>query len=201
MPSRARTSLARHRRRSLGREITRLVGRGAAWAIIVAAAAVLVAAVVVPTIAGGTALTVLTGSMRPGMPPGTLVVVRPTEPSTLRIGDVVTYQIESGKPAVVTHRIVGLSFDGRGRRLFTTRGDANGSDDPQTVRAVQIRGEKWYSVPYLGWVNALLSPQERGIGRLAIAAALFVYALWMLISSIRGRHTRRRAPQTQEGTP
>ncbi|MBT1671938.1 signal peptidase I [Curtobacterium flaccumfaciens] len=201
MTSRARTSPARHRRRSLGREIRRLVGRGAAWTIIVAAAAALLVAVVIPTVAGGTALTVLTGSMRPGMPPGTLLVIRPAEPSTLRIGDVVTYQIESGKPAVVTHRIVGVSFDGRGHRLFTTRGDANGSDDPRPVRAVQIKGEKWYSIPHLGWVNSLLSPQERGIGRLAIAAALFVYALWMLIGSIRGHRTRRRARQPQEGTP
>jgi len=201
MITRAPAPLARHRRRSLGREITRLAGRGAAWAIIVAAAAALVVAVVIPTIAGGTALTILTGSMRPGMPPGTLVVIRPVAPHDLRIGDVITYQIESGKPAVVTHRIVGVSFDGRGHRLFTTRGDANGSDDPRPVRTVQIKGEKWYSIPYLGWVNALLSPQERGIGRLAIAGALFVYALWMLLSSIRGRRTRNTPRQEQEGTP
>lgn len=201
MTSRARRSPARHRRRSLGREVKHLVGRGAAWTVIVAAAGVLLVAVVIPTLAGGTALTVLTGSMRPGLPPGTLIVIRPAEPKSLRIGDVVTYQIESGKPAVVTHRIVGVSFDGHGHRLFTTRGDANGSDDPRPVRTVQIKGEEWYSIPHLGWVNALLSPQERGIGRLAIAGALFVYALWMLIGSIHGRRNRRRAPQKQEGTP
>jgi signal peptidase len=178
-----------------------LVGRGVAWALIVAAAVALAVAVVIPTVAGGTALTILTGSMRPDLPPGTLVVIRPVEPTDLRIGDVITYQIESGKPAVVTHRIVGISFDGRGHRLFTTRGDANGSDDPRPVRPVQITGEKWYSVPHLGWVNSLLSPQERGIGRIIIAAALFAYALWVLFSSHRGRRTRGTPHRDQEGNP
>lgn len=159
--------------------------------VILGAAAVLVICVVLPQLVSGTALTILTGSMRPSMPPGTLVVIRPVAAQDIRIGDVVTYQIDSGQPTVATHRVVGTSFDGRGQRTFTTRGDANGSDDPQPVRPVQIRGEEWYHVPYVGYVNSLLSGQQRGIGRLVIAGALLSYAAWMIAGAVRERRRKR----------
>lgn len=177
----------RHRRQGRSGAIRRVVGHCLAWSVVAISLWILAVAVVMPRLAGGTALTILTGSMSPGMPPGTLVVVRPIIPSKLKIGDVVTYQIESGKPEVVTHRLVGISFDGTGRRVFTARGDANGAADPRPVRSVQIRGVKWYSVPHLGWVNSLLSTQQRGIARLSIAAILLAYALWMIVSSVRER--------------
>ncbi|WP_219818318.1 signal peptidase I [Clavibacter michiganensis] len=159
--------------------------------VILGSAAALTVCVVLPQLANGTALTILTGSMRPGMPPGTLVVIRPIAPQELRIGDVVTYQIDSGQPTVVTHRVVGVAYDGSGQRTFTTRGDANGSDDPRPVRAVQIRGEEWYHVPYLGYVNSLLSGQQRGVGRLLIAGALLSYAAWMVAGAVRDRRRKR----------
>ena len=62
--------------------------------------------IVIPALTGGTALTVLTQSMEPRLPPGTLIVIRPTAIDDIKIGDVVTYQIKSGQPAVVSHRVV-----------------------------------------------------------------------------------------------
>ncbi len=78
-------------------------------------AAVIAVAVVVPRLAGARPYVVLTGSMRPGMPPGTLVVVRPVDPRSIGVGDVITYQVASGEPDVVTHRVVAQGLDRRGR--------------------------------------------------------------------------------------
>ena len=64
-------------------------------ALVIALAALLI---VVPKVGGATPLTVLTQSMEPTLPPGTLVVVGPVEPADVRVGDVVTYQIRSGEP-------------------------------------------------------------------------------------------------------
>ena len=63
--------------------------------------------VVIPFVLGAQSYTVLTGSMRPGFEPGTLIAVRATDPEEIRIGDVITYQLEPGRPEVVTHRVVG----------------------------------------------------------------------------------------------
>ncbi|MFL6025080.1 MAG: hypothetical protein ACJ72O_17190, partial [Marmoricola sp.] len=80
---------------------------GRAFALLAAGLVVVVLAlaVVVPKLGGATSYTILTGSMRPHMPPGTLVVVKPDKPDQVRVGDVLTYQIESGKKAVATHRV------------------------------------------------------------------------------------------------
>src|SRR5690348_1134464 len=98
---------------------------GKALALLAAGLVVLVLAlvVVIPRVGGGTAYTVLTGSMRPTMPPGTLVVVRPVKPEQIAVGDVVTYQIESGDPTVATHRVVAVGIDMKGEYRFTMKGD------------------------------------------------------------------------------
>ncbi|WP_235737294.1 S26 family signal peptidase [Nocardioides alcanivorans] len=97
------------------------VGRILAWSWVVATTAVLVVAVVVPRLAGATPYTVVTGSMRPGLPPGTLAVVRPTPVEEIGIGDVITYQLESGKETVVTHRVVAVGLDATGTRCCARR--------------------------------------------------------------------------------
>ena len=74
------------------------------------------ALIVVPRVSGGVRSTVLSGSMRPTVPEGSVVVVRDVAADDLRVGDVITYQLRSGDPTLVTHRIVGITVDGTVRR-------------------------------------------------------------------------------------
>lgn len=170
------------------------LGQVLAWLVILGVVGVLAVAVAVPRIAGATPYTVLTGSMEPSYPPGTLVVVKPVEFDQIGIGDVVTYQIESGKPAVATHRVVGEANRFDGTRVLITQGDANGDPDPQPVTAVQVRGELWYSVPYLGHVNTALSGSQRQLAVWVVAGLLVGYAAFMFVGSVRDRRRGRVAP-------
>jgi signal peptidase len=129
----------------------------------------------------------MTGSMRPTLPPGTLVVVRPTPPTQIGVGDVITYQLRSGDPTVVTHRVVRQGINTRHQTLLRTKGDANDTDDAGWVQPAQVKGTVWYSVPYLGYPAQLLTGREhRLLGYLA-AAALLGYAAYMFGSAIRDR--------------
>ncbi|WP_372727500.1 signal peptidase I [Nocardioides sp.] len=162
------------------------------WVVTLAAVTAIALAVVVPRLGGATPYTVLTGSMRPGMPPGTLVVVRPVDPAEIATGAVVTYQLTSGDPTVVTHRVITQGIDGRGERVFRTQGDANEVPDEHWVRSVQIVGERWYAVPHLGHVSNLLTGRERQLGIYAVSALLVGYALSMFGAAARQARTRRR---------
>ena len=157
------------------------------WTVLLAALAALVLVVVVPRLAGATSYTVLTGSMEPGMPPGTLIVVKPAPPDEIGVGTVITYQLKSEQPTVVTHRVISQGFDDEGEPVFQTRGDANTVPDPVWVRPVQIRGEEWYAVPYLGYASNLLTGKERQMGIYLVAALLFGYAIVLLGSGLRER--------------
>lgn len=158
-----------------------------AWVVILGAVGVLTAAVLVPRIAGATPYAILTGSMRPDLPPGTLVVVRPVAATDLAIGDVITYQLSSGESQVVTHRIVAMGYDGRGELRLQTQGDANNMADAGSVRPVQVRGELWYSVPLLGHPHTWLSGHEHERLVQVAAGGLVAYAAWMFLGAVRGR--------------
>jgi signal peptidase len=179
------------RRRRL-RSLARALARIGAWAVIGAAGLALAVSVVVPRIAGAQVYTIETGSMQPDLPPGSLAVVRPAEAEGLGVGDVITYQLRPGEPEVVTHRIVAQGVDGSGQFVFWTRGDANSAVDALPVRPVQVRGELWYSVPYLGYPGALLSAKQRSLALAAAVAGLLGYALAMLVSAARDRRRAGR---------
>lgn len=176
-----------------GRGAASWVGQVLAWLVILGVVAVVTAAVLVPRLAGATPYAVLTGSMRPDLPPGTLVVVRPTAVEDIRIGDVVTYQLRSGEPEVVTHRVVAVGSNGLGERTFQTQGDANDAPDEEWVRAVQVKGRVWYAVPYVGHANDMLDGDQRHLAVLLVAGGLVTYAGVMFGSAALDRR-RRTAP-------
>lgn len=150
------------------------------------------AVIVLPAITGSTPLTVLTQSMEPTYPPGTLVIVKPIEPADIRIGDAVTYQIESGKPAVVTHRVMSISTTSTGGTSFITQGDNNDAPDANPVLPEQVRGTVWYSVPYIGHLNTLIGGADKSWIVPIVAVALFLYAGWMFASGFAARRRRSR---------
>lgn len=162
------------------------------WGLVAAIAGVLVIAVVVPRVAGATPYTILTSSMRPALPPGTLVVVRPVRSADVAVGDVLTYQRDSGEATVVTHRVVEVGQDAQGTPRWRTRGDANDVVDPGWVRPVQVRGRLWYDVPHLGRLNLLLTGSQRRTATVAVAAALLGYAGLLLTGAARDRLRRGR---------
>lgn len=123
----------------------------AAGAVLPLAVVVLLALVtaVVPRVIGGVPLTVLSGSMEPALSAGDLVVVRPVDPTDLRVGDVVTVQPVTADPTLVTHRVTAIERVDGAVASVQTRGDANGvADDP--VLPAQVQGLVLYSVPLVG---------------------------------------------------
>ncbi|RZU67074.1 signal peptidase [Microterricola gilva] len=156
----------------------RVVATVLTWIVIVASLAAITALVVVPRIAGASPYTILTGSMIPDMPPGTIVVVKPLPFDQIRQGDVITYQIESGKPMVVTHRVVGVDVvDGKTR--LVTQGDANDAPDAESVREVQVKGVVWYHVPFIGFATTLIDDTSKGIAVRVLGGLLIAYALYV----------------------
>jgi signal peptidase len=139
---------------------------------------------VIPRATHGTALTVLTGSMTPGIPVGSVVIDRPVDPGTLRVGDIATYQKEPGKAEYITHRIV--KIDGStSPTTFTFKGDANRGADEAPVPATAIRGKVWFHVPYLGATRDALHTKGglAGVAMLVLAG----YALYQGASALRER--------------
>ena len=155
--------------------------------------------VVIPKVTGAIPLTVLTSSMEPGLPPGTLIIVRPVATEALRIGDVVTYQMVANDAKVVTHRIISITLHSDGSRSFIVKGDNNSAPDDDPVLAEQVQGRLWYAVPYVGYVNNVLNGAHRAWIIPVLTVALFGYAGFMVAGSVLDRRrTRSRAADDSE---
>lgn len=93
---------------------------------------------------------VLSGSMEPVYPEGSLIYIRKTDYRELKVGDAITYRLD--KDTVVTHRITEIlvnDADPHTVRYFT-KGDANACRDSDSVHRRDVLGRPVFCIPALG---------------------------------------------------
>lgn len=181
------------------RRVWKVLGLVASATAFLAVLGLFAAVIVIPKIVGTTPLTVLTSSMEPGLPPGTLIVLQKVDPDDLAVGDIATYQIRSGEPGVITHRVAGISFSDQGR-TFVFKGDNNSIADEEAILPEQIVGRLWYSIPWIGYLNNLVHGPAAGWVVPTLAVGLLGYAGFMIVSGLaaanRARRVRRRTAKS-----
>ena len=111
-----------------------------------------------PNIAGYSLFRVLTGSMEPAIPEGSLLLIKKTDPSALQVGDVISFYSKdpSLNGEVNTHRIMEIEEE-NGTYLFTTKGDANNVKDIYGTLGSDVIGKVVFSSLFLGKIVRLLS--------------------------------------------
>lgn len=158
---------------SIARSASRL-----ASVVLVIAVAVAMLLVVGPRTGAYRTLTILSGSMEPSFGAGDVVVTTPAPTSSVRVGDVITYEAPVPGRPVVTHRVARVISGGR-RPVVVTRGDANAADDPWHA---QLTGDTiWRQravIPGAGTViRTLRQDQLRTFTRYGVPALLLLVVL------------------------
>jgi signal peptidase I len=117
---------------------------------------------------------VLSGSMRPGLQPGDVVVTQRVPISDLHVRDVIVFHPPNEAQSLTVHRIVKLRVT-KGTTVITTRGDANTTDDP-TVTA--LSGTSAYRVarvvPLVGYPAVWLSGGRHGLLVIGLGGLLLI---------------------------
>ena len=141
-------------------------------------------------------LTVVSGSMQPALPLGSLVLVVPRDAGSLRTGDVITFTPPEGPARTITHRVVDVRGTGADLQV-RTRGDANPVADPWTLQFPDSRA--WVVVADAPWLGRpwlwLAHPEHR---RLVLVPAVALVALMWLTVIWRGAAD---APRTRRARP
>src|SRR3989344_4011729 len=99
--------------------------------------------------------TVLTGSMQPTIPQGSIVYVQKNQ--TYEKGDIISF--ENKAKQTVTHRIV-EKVNKNGETFYKTKGDANNTADQELISEKNIVGKNIFSVPYIGKVTIFLKTPQ-----------------------------------------
>lgn len=110
----------------------------------------LVLIVAAPIIAGLKPVVVLSGSMEPDYPKGSVIYYKKASFDGISVGDVISYVIKDDASSLVTHRVEAKD---KTQRTFTTKGDANKTADATTVPYTSVKGKVVsYQLPYIGYL-------------------------------------------------
>ncbi len=158
--------------------------------VMVALVVILALLLVGVRVAGLQVFTVLSGSMEPTYPVGSLIYVKKTEPAQLQAGDVITFLLD--EDTVATHRIVEVIPDAHDTEIlrFRTKGDANDVPDGGLVHCKNVIGSPVFAIPALGYVASYIqSPPGTYV---AIAGGAFVLALVFLPDLLSDNQTKKK---------
>lgn len=157
---------------------------------------------IIPQVVGADySYTVLSSSMAPTYQPGDIVIVTDVAPSTIREGDVITFEPPAGHGMEsvdrVTHRVVDVIETGD-TRSFRTKGDAVAVPDQKPVPAGNVVGRVTFSIPALGHI-ILFANSDIGIITLVIVPSVLLIGteLWSLLKAEASPETK---PQTRANT-
>lgn len=129
----------------------------------------------IPRFFGCDIYAVISGSMEPAIPTGSLVLVKAVEDSTVEVDDVIAYYSDSDNGAIITHRVVDNQvISGQ----FITKGDANPSNDPTPVDYDRYIGKVIFSVKYLGYIASFL---DQTAGKIAVVSVVLIAVLLNLL--------------------
>ena len=92
---------------------------------------------------------IASGSMRPSLEVGDIVIVEKASADSIKQGDIIQYR-EGGM--TIIHRVVDI-MEGEGRGKFITKGDANSVHDSTPVSPQQLNGKVVLTIPKIGWVS------------------------------------------------
>ena len=110
---------------------------------------------------------VFTGSMEPALPVGSVVVIKPVDPETLKEGDIICFKLS--EPTSITHRIINTTDQG-----FITKGDANEDPDTWIVKKENVIGKVISTIPYIGYIGYFVRTPLGFILLIIIPATLLI---------------------------
>lgn len=127
-------------------------------------------------VAGIRPIVVISGSMEPTLPVGSVVFTRSVPAAEVEVGDIVTVQ-RPRDLGLLTHRVVETTAVGDGVYELVLKGDANQTADPAPYTVESVGRQAWH-LPGLGHaVLALRSSAGLAVGIAAIAGLFAVFLL------------------------
>ncbi|MCM0649310.1 signal peptidase I [Clostridium swellfunianum] len=99
---------------------------------------------------------IATGSMKPMIDPGDMVLVRKLKPDDIKVGDVIKFKSDN---IYIFHRIISVKNDEQ-QVKYETKGDNNSTADRELVAIENIKGKVIGVIPKIGWPTLILKSRN-----------------------------------------
>ena len=148
---------------------------------------------VLPRMMGYEVYTVVSGSMEPEIPVGSLICIEGAEPTEIAEGEVIAFYSSVDAGAVITHRIVeNRVISGE----FITKGDANEKEDMLPVPYGNVIGRAVFTMPKAG---DLLERLTTSAGRTVAVCLIFAGLLLNVLGGYLGKEPAEKKRKTHGG--
>ncbi len=138
-----------------------------------------------PSFFGIKTYVIVSGSMKPNINIGDIVIVKNIEDKEdIKIGDVISFR--KGQ-SIITHRITNIQYDENQTIKITTKGDNNNTEDSEEISYDDIEGKVIKIIPKLG--NISLAMQNKII---IIVVIILFYMYLSRNYKINRRKTARK---------
>lgn len=141
---------------------------------------------IVPKAMGYQLYAVVSGSMEPAIPTGSLVYVKYIEPGEIAADDVIAFYGTDADGSIITHRVVSNS-EAMGQ--FITKGDANEENDLNPIPYANYIGRVERTVPKVGGIAQTATGEYGRIAAVSVIALAIV--LEVIAAMIEKRRSRR----------
>ncbi len=127
---------------------------------------------------------VTSGSMRPTLEVGDLLIVIKEDPYRLKVGDIIVFRVPWSSSLIV-HRIVRIAMSPNGP-IFFTKGDNNLIMDPGYRTMDDIYGKAIFRIPYVGGILEILQslPAKLAIVGIIVGILLYEYSQRMNVEDL-----------------
>ena len=134
---------------------------------------------------------IVSGSMKPELEIGDIIIVKNTKAEELQEEDIISFR--RGQ-TVVTHRITEI-LELEGEKQFRTKGDSNNVEDAEYVREKEIEGKVIKKIPTIGKIILLLNDKI-----IIIVIVIFYYIYLLHDQSLQKRKTIRKMKREEHET-
>ena len=134
---------------------------------------------------------IISPSMEPNYSVGDLIYVKAVDPDSVKVNDTITFVLNEDL-VVATHRVVAIDSE---NRQFTTKGDANQTEDAEPVHFNNLIGVPVFAIPLLGYVAAFI--QEPPGMYIAIAFGVALLAAVFLPDMLAKKSKKEEQEEVQ----
>ena len=136
----------------------------------------------VPYFFGYSIMNIVSGSMEDTIPEGSYILIKKTDPSEIRKGDIICFYSDDPKIKGFpnTHAVVEDPLEGQDGLEFVTKGEANPLNDPVTAKGNKLIGRYVKNLDLLTGFSKLLD----GNMMLIISTVLTVLCAGLMIASV-----------------
>lgn len=141
-----------------------------------------------PNIFGLKAFCIVSGSMEPEINIHDVIVVKKVTKDDLEVGDIISFRVDG---EIITHRIIQIEQNEEKELMYTTKGDANNTEDGEKIRINEIEGKCVFKIGKIGYFITLL--QSKGMLTFILIVLVILYLMEYKENEKRKRRSEERA--------